>query len=504
MNSRGKGIALSYVNTALNMVCGFFLSSFLLRCLGSAEYGVYQTIASFANSLVMLQFGTGTVMTRNVAMCRAREASTEEIESNITTIIYLMMALVVVIAGISWLFYGCIDALYTQTMDLQQLEYAKKLFVLVTISLIISFCTQTFNGVILAYEHYTFGVLQSIFHTIFKTLGQSILVFFFRRAILIVLVDLTINVVLLAVSVGYIIHQLGIIPWRGKWDKQILLNAAPMCIAAFLQTITNQVNNNVDKFLIGIKMSLEAVSLYSVAMYVYSVFSTVMTIPITMYAPMVLKAEEKHLPLRELEQSLVEPCRYTAITGGLIYFGFIAAGESFITLVYGKMYTKAWIIAILVMTPMYINMVNGVLVNILDARNKRLVRSVILMITTICNAVLTMFWLDRWGVVGAAMATMLCTFLGQVLMMNMYYQKKMKIRVLWLFRESFKGVLIWLVLACVAGWFAGNVIQSVLGSFIISMVVYLSVFMMGYIFFGMSQEEKRKLNRLLHRGKVDG
>ena len=40
----------------VNMITGLVLSSFLLRALGDTEYGLYQTIASFATDLVLREF----------------------------------------------------------------------------------------------------------------------------------------------------------------------------------------------------------------------------------------------------------------------------------------------------------------------------------------------------------------------------------------------------------------------------------------------------------------
>ena len=82
MKSRKWGIIVSYINTALTMVTGLYLSSFLLRVLGDTEYGVYQTVASFANYLVLLEFGTGSVITRNLSLCYSQGADKETIERN--------------------------------------------------------------------------------------------------------------------------------------------------------------------------------------------------------------------------------------------------------------------------------------------------------------------------------------------------------------------------------------------------------------------------------------
>mgnify|MGYP000968923646 FL=1 len=75
MKKRNIGITLSYIYVFLNAVCGLIMSSFLLRTLGDTEYGIYQTIGSFANYLVMFEFGTGTIMTRNISLCRGDRKS---------------------------------------------------------------------------------------------------------------------------------------------------------------------------------------------------------------------------------------------------------------------------------------------------------------------------------------------------------------------------------------------------------------------------------------------
>jgi O-antigen/teichoic acid export membrane protein len=93
MNSRGKGIVLSYGYLIINMLCGVFLSSYLISELGDTEYGIYQTISSFANYLVMLEFGTGTIMTRNISMCRGSGESKLKINENISILPYLVVFL---------------------------------------------------------------------------------------------------------------------------------------------------------------------------------------------------------------------------------------------------------------------------------------------------------------------------------------------------------------------------------------------------------------------------
>ena len=101
--------------------------------------------------------------------------------------------------------------------------------------------------------------------------------------------------------------------------------------------------------------------------------------------------------------------------------GFFAIGRQFICLVYGSSKQEAWIYALIIIVPMFINMTNGILVNVLNVTNKRLARSLILIGTTALNIVLTWFFIDWIGIIGAVIATAISTLLGQVILMNIYY-----------------------------------------------------------------------------------
>ena len=97
--SRNTGIILSYINTFLSLICGLFLSSFLLRQLGDADYGVYQTMSSFANYLVLLEFGTGTVMTRNLLACRNKNQEKSIVDKNVSTVFSIAIFLSILSSG---------------------------------------------------------------------------------------------------------------------------------------------------------------------------------------------------------------------------------------------------------------------------------------------------------------------------------------------------------------------------------------------------------------------
>ncbi|MDD7281494.1 MAG: oligosaccharide flippase family protein [Erysipelotrichaceae bacterium] len=500
MNNKNVGMILSYVSTFLNMIIGLFLSSFLLRKLGDTEYGIYQTIASFANYLILFEFGTGTVMTRNISMCRGKNDNEETVNKNVATIWKLTNILVLVICLVSVVFYCSIDILYSNSMSYKQILYGKKIFIFTTIYLIFSFYGQTCNGIILAFEKYSFASIQNIIRMLLRTICLVTVLSFYEFSIMIAIVDSILGIIFSGYSFYYCKRVLKLKFSKRYFDKTILKSSIPLCIAIFLQTIVNQANNNVDKFLIGIYLSPESVTMYSISLYIFSVFSSLTTIPISINAPQINKQLASGIKKENLIESLIKSCRLIALIGGLVIFGFISVGKQFICIIYGSQYLDAWFIALILMIPMYINMTNGILINLLDFYNKRMSRSIILFSTTILNIVLTLYGINKWGVIGAAIATAISTIIGQVIIMNIYYYKVLNIPVLYMFKKSYKGILPTLIIATIISFLLGKNISNAIFSFLICGISFVILAILGLLLFGLNEQEKSTLICKLNKG----
>lgn len=503
MKKRGIGIALSYTNTFLNMITGLFLSSFLIAQLGDESYGVYQSVSSFVNYLVLLEFGTGTIMSRNLAACKARGDGQEEIEKNISTIWSITNILSVAILVVSVAFYFSLDFVYSKSMTIEQIADAKNMLIFLVVLLIATFYTQTLNGIMLGCEDYTYSSSTSIVKIILRTSLLVCLIIGIKQAIVIAIVDASLGVGLAIFGYFYARRKFKVKINTKNFDKLILKNALPMCLAIFLQAIVNQANNNVGKTAISIIISPEAVTLYSVGMYIFSIFSSLATIPVSLYVPQVTKDVIAGYEGKELTKRLVQPSRLIIIVGGAILFGFLAAGKQFIALVYGEEKMIAWYIALILMVPMFINMTFAMAVNVLDVKNKRLVRSFILLITTAINIGLTIILINAWGIIGAAISTGICTLI-QVVLMNIYYSKKIGIKVLYLLFESYKGIVVYHIIGAILGYFVGILISNALLSFLAAGCTYVLVAFFGFVLFGKNEYEKQAIKNVISKikGKV--
>lgn len=496
---RGKGIAISYIYTILNTIIGLFISAYIIRLMGQTEYGLYQTMSSFATYLVLFQFGTGSIMTRNISMCSKANSERQLYKKNISTIWTIAIIQVAIIAVVSLVFYLLIDLIYQQSLTQYQIVYGKQLFLFVAAKLILSFLIQVLNGIILGCERYSMSSVVQIVFLLVRTGLVTVLLMFRPYAIYLVILDTILEVIIFIFTYCYCKKNLNATFSIKYFDKSIFKNAIPLAMALFLQSIINMANGNVDKFVIGIMMSPEAVSVYSVGMFIYTTFSSLTTIPISMYMPQIATDMREGKRGVELTETLIQPCRLIFMIGGVVLFGFVTVGRQFISIVYGNDYMDSWVIAVVIMIPMLINMSNGVLVDVLDVMNKRLSRSLFLLITTIGNIILTVWWIQSWGMIGAAVATAICTFIGQDILLNIYYGKVIKIKVLYLFKETYKGILTSLVVATVLGclsihWISNEYIQFIVGGIIFCVTVLVCM-----VTYGANSYEKQRLEDLKNK-----
>ena len=502
---RSVGIAVSYLNTVVNMAVSLILTSFLLKKLGDTEYGLYQTIASFVNYLVLFEFGIGTVMTRNIAVSRSKN-DTDKLHSTFSTMFAITIFFSIMIAAVSIAFYAYIDRIYAKTMTVDQISYAKQLFILLTVYLLAVFYTQCFDGFILGMEQYSFSKMRAIIISLLKLTATLILVCLRQRAVVVVLIDLCLSLMALAFTAGYCMKAFKLRFRLKQFDRAILAASIPLCFALFVQSIINQANSNVDKFVIGVSMSVEDVALYSVTQFFFSFFATIMTIPVSMYLPEMARVMANNPSGEELTQKLIKPGRMEAMIGGVLLGGIFAVGKPFIAMFFGGPKVEAWKYALVVLIPMYVNMTDAVIISVLDVLNKRLARSLALLGTAILNVILTVLLIGKYGILGAVIGTAVSLLLGNILIMSIYYHKKLGVKIPRLFLESYKGILLPCVVAAAIGYAVAIRISPAWLAFLCGGVLYVGIALVWIVCLGLNKDEKSLLRsiwlRIRNRSRI--
>ena len=108
----------------------------------------------------------------------------------------------------------------------------------------------------------------------------------------------------------------------------------------------------------------------------------------------------------------------------LLITGFISFGQPFISFYVGSGYEDAYWVAVLMMIPNMIPLVQSVCLSVIIAQNKHRFRSIVYLGIAIGNVIGTWFLMHIMGIIGAALMTGIALIIGQGFVMNWYYRKK--------------------------------------------------------------------------------
>ena len=205
---------------------------------------------------------------------------------------------------------------------------------------------------------------------------------------------------------------------------------------------------------------------------------------------------------KELTKKLVAPCRLVVVISGTVLCGFFAVGEPFIEIFYGADKKSAWLYSLILIIPMFINMTTGILINVLDVANKRLTRSLSLLGTAILNVILTVILIERFSVLGAALGTAASLILGNVIVMGIYYKKVIHIEIIWLYKEAYKGLVPFQILAGVFTYFISNFISNVYVSLFVGGIMYVLLVSILIVLFGLNNNERNVVNKVFNKIKT--
>lgn len=498
-NQRKIGMLLSYANSLLTVAVNIFLTPFLVRSLGASEYGVYQMMSSFAGYLVLMNFGTSTVMTRYVSIALAKKDKKSE-KNFIATCLLITVGLGVLIVAAAVVLFVFLDSIYSASLTQEQIDKAKVLYIFISGNILVTLFAQAFQGIITAYEKFVVNNLWQIMRVVLKAVLIISLFMIKADSVVIVAVDLVLSVALLLFAMCYVLLKLKV-RWKLYfWDKELVSSAALFSMAIFLQSIVNQVNSKVDITVLGIMTGPESATRYSVAMQIFTVFSTVSTAAMAVYLPkfsrMCANGETDGM---SITKAMVAPSRVQTLASGAIMFGFLVCGRDFINVWMGSEYGLSWLIAVIILVPSFLLYSNGIIVSVLDAMGKRLVRSAILVGVALCNIVITVILVHFFGEIGAPIGTAIATLIGSVIIMNIYYVKVIKIKLGYFCKHTFKGIIPALLVAFALSFplsffieigFVGLLIKG--GVFVVSLVLCMFLF-------GFNKDEKALVTGIVKR-----
>ncbi|MGL4646420.1 MAG: lipopolysaccharide biosynthesis protein, partial [Cetobacterium sp.] len=206
-----------------------------------------------------------------------------------------------------------------------------------------------------------------------------------------------------------------------KFNNDILKEIFVYSFFIFLNVLIDQIYWGTDRVIIGKYVGVQGIAIYSVGAIFNTLYMGFASAVSGVLFPRInrLIVEEKH---QEVDDMFLKIGRLQYILLGLISSGFILFGKDFITLWVGKEYIEAYNIALWIMIPLTVPLIQSTGVSIMQAKNMHQFRSIVYFIIAILNLVLSIIFVKKVGAIGCAIATGISFILGQIIVMNIYYK----------------------------------------------------------------------------------
>ncbi len=421
------GAVLSYAQMALSVIIGLAYTPIMIRLLGRNEYGLYSTVGSTVAMLSILNLGFNSSYVRYFARYRKQNDTGKIYRLNgLFLSIFLVIGAVAFACGL-FLTYN-LELVFDKGLTEHEYRIAKILMFLMTISLACSFPASVFSSIISANERFVFLKLWGMLNTVMGPMVNLPLLLMGFRSIGLVSSSLALGLITDAVYVYFVIFKLKNKFIFGKVEKGLFSSLFSYTIFIAINMIVDQINNGIDRVLLGRFNGTISVAIYSIGANLYVHYKQISTAISGVFTPRIHRLynayQDEKKRNKELTELFVKVGRVQFLILMLIASGIIVFGRAFIRFWVGDGYEDSYYVALLLILPASIPLIQNLGIEIQRAANKHQFRSVAYLIMAVCNLILTIYLCQLYRAIGAAIGTALSLILANGIIMNIYYYKK--------------------------------------------------------------------------------
>lgn len=448
------GSLLSYLQMFLGIIIGIAYTPVMIRLLGQSEYGLYNTVSSTISMLSILSLGFNSSYIKYYAKYK-KENDNENIYklNGLFLIIFLIIGSIACICGI--FLTENLHLVFKDGLTDDEYAIARILMILLTINLSVSFPMSIFSNIISAHERFIFLKLLSILKTVVSPLVTLPLLLIGYKSVAMVSVTVGIAIITDVIFIFYtfrflrqkfIFHS-----FENGMFKGLLIYTSFIAI----NLVVDQINLNIDKLLLTRYKGTVAAAIYSVGFSLetyYQMFSTAISGIFTprihlIYNSTNIDDKEKDKQLSDL---FIKIGRIQFALLALIASGLVFWGKAFIRYWAGVEYDEAYYVALLLIIPITIPLIQNVGIEIQRAKTKHQFRSIVYLIMAVMNLFLSIFLCQKYGAIGSAIGTAISLVIANGLIMNIYYQKKLNVNIV-LFWKNILRMSIGLMVPAIIG-----------------------------------------------------
>lgn len=500
MTSQKKiGALLGYANILVKNLVNLIYVPLLLHYLGQGDYGVFQMTNSVVFALTLLSAGFYGSYVRFYMRERAAGGPDDglgvrRLNGMFLLVYFAVAALCVVGCGVMVL---NVHGLFSGGLTEGEIDLARVLLVIMGVNIAVTMLSTPFNSYIAAHERFVFQQSRQLFTALAQPFLAVLLLWFGMGAVGVASAQLAVSVILLAWNVAFAVRKLGMRFTFCGLEWSLFKAVAVFSFWIFLNQIFDLVNNNVPNFLLGAMSSSTAVVVFAIAVQIRSIFFSMSTTMSSVFIPQINRIVAETDDNTILTRLMTRVGRYQMIIFWYLFGGFIVLGQYFVRIWAGEANSDAYWLCLIMVFPVMIPLTQNTGIEIQRAKNRHKVRSLIYILTSAIDIVISVLLIPLYGYWATAIGYVTSIVLGTGLFMNWYYHTRIGLNMLYFWKHQLPtvGLAVMTITVCLLGGFVLPV--SSVSLFLIWGMIYTLLFGIGAMKVSLTQEERKKiLNRL--------
>lgn len=427
---------IGYLNILVTITVGILITPYLIRHLGSSEYGLYSLVAGMIMLMAVFDFGlTGTV-SRFVAKYRVENDNASLLEAINTVQFIFCILYVLIIFSVSLYIFIYKDA---SILSLSRLESSKALVLLAILLPSVPSVMQTaiYYAICNGYESFIFPKLAVLGKYILKTGLMVVAIMRGYDAIALVLIELFLAVCIHLISAYYVKYRFSIVTRLALPSLSTLKVLGEYSMWMFVWAVAMHFFWKFGQLSVASAIGAEAVTLYALCIMLGTYYGSFVGAYATLFLPAATRLVHK-----ESEEDIFRASvNIGYVNGGVLLFilgGFVSVGKVFVILWLGDEIDVdvVWLGALMIMLGYTIPLTQSFFNHLLEARGLVKIKAVICIVFLPISTYLGAHFMSGFGVLGIIF-TMLIFWLVAQLVLNIYYYLILEINVIRFFVASY-------------------------------------------------------------------
>lgn len=494
LNQLKTGAILSYISMGVGYIVSLIYTPIMLRLLGQSEYGLYNLVASVVAYLGVLNFGFSSAYMRYYTRYKVKEESSKIHSLNgMFLIIFSLIGLVAVIAG-SILALNT-NIIFGSELTESELDKAKILMMILVVNLGISFPSIIFNAHITANEKFIFQKIVQMVKIILNPFIVLPALIMGYGSIGMVIASTLLNILIEFINIIYCIRKLKMKFSFRQFDFKLMKEMTVFSSFIFINLIVDQINWNVDKFILGRFHGTVSVAVYGLAAQLNTYYLSIATVISNVFIPRVHRLVSKSTNDLELTDLFTKIGRIQFIILTLISSGLVFFGKPFINLWAGNSYNDSYPILLLLTIPLTIPLIQTIGIEIQRAKNMHQFRSWVYLFIALINILVSIPLAKMYAGIGAAAGTAGSLIIGNGLLMNWYNHHKVGLDMKYFWKQIFR--IVPALIAPILTGIVGNKVFDLynIKYFLAYGVFYVIVFGISMWLVGINEYEKNLISK---------